>query len=332
MSIYQRTSVDAALHVLRDINRNMTVTQNHVTTGLRVEKSRDNAAYWSVATTARHDNKALSAIQDALGMAAATMGTASAGVDSVVDVVTEIKAKLVAATEQGVDKTKIGEELEQLKAQLRSVSEGAGFNNDNWIILDNTTTPTRPRQIPASFIRNSDGTVSIGMLSYHIDIPPSGATSSKDARYVIDDRAGGTGEYGVLTSAFFATELGTAQTWVLTKSKNGNTAGQVEIGLTANTSKQDLNDMISVVDAALGQLTTVGSAFGALEKRISIQDEFAKNLSDNLTSGIGRLVDADMEAESSKLRALQTQQQLGLQSLNIANASYDTVRQLFQNF
>lgn len=332
MSIYQRTSVDAALNVLRDINRNMTVTQNHITTGLRVEKSRDNAAYWSVATTARHDNKALSAVQDALGMAAATMGTASAGVDSVIDVVTEIKAKLVAATEQGVDKTKVGEELEQLKAQLRSVSEGAGFNNDNWIILDNTTTPTQPRQIPASFIRNSDGTVSVGMLSYHIDIPPSGATSSKDARYVIDDRAGGTGEYGVLTSAFFATELGTAQTWVLTKSKNGNTAGQVEIGLTANTSKQDLNEMISVVDAALGQLTTVGSAFGALEKRISLQDEFAKNLSDNITEGIGRLVDANMEEESSKLRALQTQQQLGLQSLNIANASYDKVRQLFQNF
>jgi flagellin len=90
--------------------------------------------------------------------------------------------------------------------------------------------------------------------------------------------------------------------------------------------------MISVVDAALTQATTVGSAFGALEKRISLQDEFAKNLSDNITSGIGRLVDADMEAESSKLRALQTQQQLGLQSLNIANASYDTVRQLFQNF
>ncbi len=332
MSIYQRTSVDAALYVLRDINRNMTVTQNHITTGLRVEKAQDNAAYWSVATTARHDNKALSAVQDALGMAAATMGTASAGVDSVIDVMTEIKAKLVAATEQGVDKTKVGEELEQLKAQLRSVSDGAGFNSDNWIILDNTSNPTQPRQIPASFIRNSDGTVSVGMLSYHIDIPPSGATSSKDARYIIDDRAGGTGEYGVLTSSYFASELGTAKTWVMIKSKNGNTAGQTEIGLTATSTKQDVNEMISVVDAALMQATTVGSAFGALEKRISIQDDFAKSLSDNITQGIGRLVDADMETESSKLKALQTQQQLGLQSLNIANASYDKIRQLFQNF
>ena len=90
--------------------------------------------------------------------------------------------------------------------------------------------------------------------------------------------------------------------------------------------------MISVVDAALTQLTTVGSAFGALEKRIELQNDFATKLHDNITAGIGRLVDADMEEESSRLRALQTQQQLGLQSLNIANATYDTVRQLFERY
>ncbi|RFB91641.1 flagellin C [Rhizobium leguminosarum bv. trifolii] len=332
MSIYQRVSVDAALHVLRDINRNMTVTQNHITTGMRVAKAADNGVYWSVATTARTDNKAVSAIQDALGMAAATMGTAYTGVENVIDVVSEIKAKLVAATEDGVDKDKVNEEIKQLQEQLRSVSESATFNSDNWVILNNDATPTQPRQIPASFIRNADGTVSVGMLSYHIDNTPVGATSSKDARYLIDDRATGSGEYGVLTSSYFATELGAAQNYVLMESKNGATTGQVVISLSAATTKGQIGEMISVVDAALTQLTTVGSAFGALEKRINLQNDFATKLHDNNTAGIGRLVDADMEEESSKLKALQTQQQLGLQSLNIANATYDTVRQLFQNF
>ncbi|AIC28161.1 flagellin domain-containing protein [Rhizobium etli bv. mimosae str. IE4771] len=332
MSIYQRVSIDAALHVLRDINRNMTVTQNHITTGMRVAKAADNAVYWSIATTARTDNKAISAVQDALGMAAATMGTAYTGVQNVVDVVSEIKAKLVAATEDGVDKAKINEELKQLQEQLRSVSESATFNSDNWVVLNNDATPTQPRQIPASFIRNADGTVSVGMLSYHIDNTPVGATSSKDARYLIDDRATGSGEYGVLTSAHFASELGTSQNYVLMTSKNGTTAGQVVISLSATTTQGQIGEMISVVDAALTQLTTVGSAFGALEKRIELQNDFAAKLHDNITAGIGRLVDADMEEEASKLKALQTQQQLGLQSLNIANATYDTVRQLFQNF
>jgi flagellin len=332
VSIYQRTSVDAALHVLRDINRKLTTTQDHVSTGLRVEKAKDNAVYWSVATTARSDGKAVSAIQDALGMAAATMGTAYTGVHNVVDVVSEIKAKLVAATEAGVDKNKINEDLTQLKAQLRAVSEAATFNSDNWVILTDETNPTQPKQIPASYIRNSDGTVSIGMLSYHIDTPPSGATSSKDARYLIDDRGTGSGEYGALTSAYFATELGASQNYVLLESKNGNTSGQVEISLSASTTSGQVSEMISVVDAVLNQLTTVGSAFGALEKRINLQSDFATKLHDNITSGVGRLVDADMEEESSRLKALQTQQQLGLQALNIANASYDTVRQLFRNF
>ena len=114
-------------------------------------------------------------------------------------------------------------------------------------------------------------------------------------------------------------------------SKEGDTTGQVEIGLDANTSADDLKDMISVTDAALKQMTTVGSSFGALEKRIDLQNDFAKSLTDSYTSGIGRLVDADMEEESGRLAALQTQRQLGIQSLQIANASYNTITQLFQN-
>lgn len=331
MSIFQRTSVDAALHIVRDINRNLTQAQNRVSTGLRVEKARDNAAYWSVATTARSDNRAHAAIQDALGIAAATMGTAYTAVAAASELVSAIKAKLVAATEDGLDKEKIDAEITQLKAQLRSVSESASFNGDNWVVLTDEDNPTRPKQIPASYIRAADGTVSIGTLSYHIDLPSTGVTTSQDARYMVDDRTGGTGEYGALTSDHFATELGASKKYVMLLSKGGNTTGQVEIGLTATTSDSEIDEMISIADAVLRQMTSVGSAFGALERRIDLQSEFAKNLSDSYTSGIGRLVDADMEAESSKLTALQTQKQLGLQSLQIANASYDTIRQLFQN-
>lgn len=132
------------------------------------------------------------------------------------------------------------------------------------------------------------------MLSYHIDTTPSGSTTSKDARYLIDDRATGSGEYGVLTSAYFATELGASQDYVLMQSKNGTTTGQVVISLSASTTKGQVGEMISVVDAALSQLTTVGSAFGALEKRINLQNDFATKLHDNNATGIGRLVDADM--------------------------------------
>jgi flagellin len=53
-------------------------------------------------------------------------------------------------------------------------------------------------------------------------------------------------------------------------------------------------------------------------------------LTDLLTSGIGTLVDADMEAASAKLQALQTQQQLGVQALSIANQAPQTILSLFR--
>jgi flagellin len=58
--------------------------------------------------------------------------------NSSIDVVSEIKAKLVAAREPGVDKTKIDKELTELKNQLKSISESASFSGENW--LNNTST------------------------------------------------------------------------------------------------------------------------------------------------------------------------------------------------
>ncbi|MGO7428822.1 flagellin, partial [Rhizobium ruizarguesonis] len=65
-SINTNSSAMAALQTLRSVNQNLNNTQNHVSSGYRVEKASDNAAYWSIATTMRSDNKALSAVSDAL--------------------------------------------------------------------------------------------------------------------------------------------------------------------------------------------------------------------------------------------------------------------------
>ena len=53
-------------------------------------------------------------------------------------------------------------------------------------------------------------------------------------------------------------------------------------------------------------------------------------LADALKSGVGALVDADMEEASARLQALQTQQQLGIQALSIANQAPQTILALFK--
>ncbi|OCI95729.1 flagellin C [Rhizobium sp. AC27/96] len=324
-------SVNTALEVLKNTQAKLTNAERQMSSGLRVQTANDNATYWKISVLTHTDIGAISSVQDALGLAASTVNTASTGVSSAIDVVTQIRTKLVSAYETSVDRTKLNDEITQLKQQLRNVGESATFNGVNWTVLEDGTDPTQPHQVPGSLIRGSNGTVSIGMLSYEGVTSTSGTITSSDARYLIDDRSSGSGGYGVLTSTAFATAAGSAKDYVLIGSKNGNTSGQVEISLDANTTKGALTDMVNTVTGMLQQLNTIGSAFGSLESRIGLQTAFAQQLSDSLTSGVGKLVDADMEQQSSKVLALQTQQQLGLQSLSIANASYNTVLQLFQN-
>jgi len=95
-------------------------------------------------------------------------------------------------------------------------------------------------------------------------------------------------------------------------------------------SDSDINLALTTVENGLSALTKAGSQLGSISTRIDLQESFVSNLSDSIDSGVGRLVDADMEEESSKLTALQTQQQLAIQSLSIANNSAQNVLTLFK--
>ncbi|MEP4337788.1 MAG: flagellin, partial [Roseobacter sp.] len=57
-SIMTNTAAMTALSTLQQTNKNMEMTQNRISTGLRVATATDNAAYWSIATTMRTDNNA----------------------------------------------------------------------------------------------------------------------------------------------------------------------------------------------------------------------------------------------------------------------------------
>ncbi|MCB1310475.1 MAG: flagellin [Sedimentitalea sp.] len=103
-----------------------------------------------------------------------------------------------------------------------------------------------------------------------------------------------------------------------------------------------VNNLTAITDTAtaataLGEIETFlttaidgAAALGASAKRIEDQNSFVGKLMDAMKSGIGSLVDADMEAASARLQALQTQQQLGVQALSIANQAPQTILSLFR--
>jgi flagellin len=71
------------------------------------------------------------------------------------------------------------------------------------------------------------------------------------------------------------------------------------------------------------------AAFGSVQGRIETQSEFIGKLTDSLKSGIGSLVDANMEEVSARLQALQVQQQLSIQAMSIANQAPQSLLSLF---
>ena len=175
-SINTNNSAMAALQTLRSINKGLSDTQAHVSSGLRVGAASDNAAYWSIATTMRSDNGALSAVNNALGLGAAKVDTAYAGMNAAIDVVAQIKTKLVTATEEGVDKNKVQEEITQLQEQLRSVAQSASFSGQNWIAggVDTATGPATV-SVVSGFVRDANGSVSVKSTQYSLDRPPLAA-------------------------------------------------------------------------------------------------------------------------------------------------------------
>lgn len=91
----------------------------------------------------------------------------------------------------------------------------------------------------------------------------------------------------------------------------------------ATTVLAQLSSSISNCNEALGNL-------GSQSKAISNHNTFVQQLSDQLTAGVGNLVDADLAKESAQLQALQVQQQLGTQALSIANQAPQIILSLFK--
>ncbi|TPW26895.1 flagellin N-terminal helical domain-containing protein [Pararhizobium mangrovi] len=116
-----------------------------------------------------------------------------------------------------------------------------------------------------------------------------------------------------------------------TSSSNGQflTAGLDDINVT-NASGDDIDNYIHDVDTMIQSVTSAASSLGSTKTQIDNQGDFVSNLMDSIDTGVGRLVDANMNQESTKLKALQTQQQLGIQALSIANSSSQQILSLFR--
>ncbi|MDH2349315.1 flagellin [Bradyrhizobium sp. SSUT18] len=300
-SLLTNSSAMTALQTLRNVSAQLATTQNRISTGQRVSTASDNAAYWSIATSMRSDNAALSAVSDSLGLSAATVDTEYTALTSVIgdkdSGLTKLQALLVEAKTAGIDRTKIQADVTQIQQDMKLKANSATFNGINWL----STTATTPTSfnLVSSYSRVG-GTPTIGSIT---------VTTANYSLYT-------STQTGILdTAGSTAPSIDTMSISALTDSAVDQTT---------------LDGYIAQVTAGINSVASAAANLGAVKNRIATNTEFVKTLMDSVDRGIGQLVDADMNAESTRLQALQTQQQLGVQALSIANQNSQSILSLFR--
>ena len=511
-SILTNTSAMVALQTLNGINMDLEQTQSEIATGKTINSAKDNSAIWSISKVMESDVNSFMAISDSLSLGESTVAVARDASETVSDLLTDMKGKIVAAQEENVDRAKIQTDIEALVDQVDSIVSAAQFNGLNLV------QGTEDASILGSLDRSSDGNVtannidvqrqdlttsagvfgSTGNLAPNVAVSDTGAgaladtgntaviTMATNADYaaangalsltvggvnlsfaagelsgdqdaaagqvagrinalgiegvtatasgaditisstrafegvdvVIDSESGVTGNqvtalngttgltngvgttntideraesltfdnaavvqdgdgyrvsFGGETYTYVAgpdetfedvakglqaaigggslegitTQVTTdvdgnfqlkidndssaAATIVVAGTQGGEASGGLfglaELDVTTDTGAANaLNTIETLINTAIDS----AASFGSVEGRIELQSDFVSKLTDSLQTGIGALVDADMEAASARLEALQVQQQLGIQSLSIANQAPQSILQLFQ--
>jgi flagellin len=510
-SILTNTGAMTALQTLRSINANLAQTQNEISTGKSISSAKDNSAVWAISKVMESDVAGFKAIKNSLSLGESSVAVARNATESITDLLTDIKSKIVAAQEENVDRAKIQTDIGQLRDQITSIVNAAQFNGLNLI------KGTDEVNILSSLDRAADGTVTSSNITVDrqdmttaagtfgtgtplnanatvLNTAPNALNNDGNTAVITFNAAtnfeaatasftvGGTvisfgaGDFGTATGTtqdtaaaalssrinalqldgITASVTGAAVTitsqrafegvGVSVGSLGGGAAGtqitslngatvtqasgtiaqraetvtfsnsasvqdgdgyrltfggetftyvasagetfediarglQAAIGGTQlegittrvtqnstgnwvlnidNDSTTDMTlaavgnaggtasgglfglDNIDVTtdtgaDAALANIETMiqaaidaSAAFGSAQSRVETQSEFVSKLTDSLKAGIGTMVDADLEEASARLQALQVQQQLGIQSLSIANQAPQTILALFR--
>ncbi|MFP4044716.1 MAG: flagellin [Rhodosalinus sp.] len=401
-SILTNNSAMVALQTLKSVNGNLAKTQSEISTGKSVASAKDNSAVWAISKVMESDVKGFKAISDSLALGESTVAVARQASETISDLLTDMKGKIIAAQEDNVDRGKINDDVTALKEQIDSVVSAAQFNGLN--LVDGSTASSdvlasldrdAAGNVTSSFITvagqdlstggytakavftGSDGVAADGADAFGFSLDGNGGSDDlgtivitdptyeagdrislrvgeTEVSYTVtdDDVASSTPEDIIAVNLKNAIEATGANVTVDYDSAN---AGQLEItndgadsiqvtGQFTNAGSGGLGALAAIdvsdeagATAALGTVETLigtaidaAAAFGSVEGRISTQSEFVSSLTDALKTGIGSIVDAEMEESSARLQALQVQQQLATQSLSIANQAPQSLLALFR--
>jgi len=169
----------AALIALQNLNATesqLQSTQNEVSTGLAVGNAKDNASVWAIAQGQRADIGALDAVTMSLNRATSIADVASTAGQSVSDLLTQLKSKVVGAMDSSLttaSRTALNNDFTSILNQINDVINNANFDGAN--ILNGSL----PNGL--QFLANADGSSTLTLSGQNLTLGGSIITIASTA-------------------------------------------------------------------------------------------------------------------------------------------------------
>jgi len=163
-----------AMVALQNLNATQTAlqtTQTRINTGLKVASAKDNGAIWAIAQNQRATSQSLDAVKESLQRGQSTVDVALAAGESISDLLLQMKAKALAASDTTLDtnsRIALNDDFKSLRDQIAKVVNNADFNGANMI-------KSGGAQIQA--LANADGTQVISVSAQDLSLGGAGALS-----------------------------------------------------------------------------------------------------------------------------------------------------------
>ena len=311
-------SMRSNLSSLKSIQKQMDKTQERLSTGKKVNSAIDNASSYYQSRSLTNRASDLDALLDSMGQGIQTIQAANEGIEAVTSYVEQMKAVANTAATLAAPEAFTMTEPAAVTDPGNDPGEGDP-GHDAWVenkakydqyLLDKKAyddAKAESEKAQASYQTELDSYVT------------QFNTIREQAVKLVND------------SSYQGVNLLKGNTLkVVFNESRGNYLDVIGRDITtAWTSLDDINESITNVTNGMTTLRSVSSELGNNYSIIQTRQDFTEALIDVLETGSDNLVLADMNEESANYLALQTRQQLAINSLSLASQSAQSILSLF---
>lgn len=303
MVINTNNSSNNAVRLLDKTQRSQDVTMERLTSGLRINSSKDDAAGLSVVTNMttqiRGLDMAIRNANDGLSMVQ-TMDAAMEEVTNMLQRMRELGIQAQNGTYTSAQRADMNVEYSQLTAEMNRVASATKFNGIALFDTGAPATPAVPSTSTTPAIPATSARLGMNGMSFHVGWENGVVNRIGSGELILDQSLQG-----------MAASLNTVSANLLTRSN-------------ASLAVEKLNN-------ALSQVQTSRARWGAIMNRLDYTLNNLQSVKTNTEASRSRILDTDYAKEAANLARTQVLQQAGMSMLSQSNQNSQNVMSLLQN-